>query len=228
MSIFHDVAFASGPVPDILQGCFSKPKKPDSGQDHPRKRQKLNTKIWNYKDIPSSMFPEYLTLAHIELTITFSSPALGTSAVPSVFENGTPDKIPVIILAVSKLNDFSGVSNAPVKKYRIQLGTSSSDVIFDQTLDFHTWNHDPILPGKLPSAFPPRKDPPTVFSMSTLRKVEGNELSFILETKARRRNVMKPHAPVGIGGSGALKRELGALASFTRVPMSLPKVWICR
>ncbi|EGC42770.1 ATP-dependent DNA helicase [Histoplasma capsulatum var. duboisii H88] len=191
MSIFQDVAFASGPVPDILQGCFSKPKKPDSGQDQPRKRQKLNTKIWNYKDIPSSMFPEYLTLAHIELTITFSSPALGTSAVPSVFENGTPDKIPVIILAVSKLNDFSGVSNAPVKKYRIQLGTSSSDVIFDQTLDFHTWNHDPILPGKLPSAFPPRKDPPTVFSMSTLRKVEGNELSFILETKVFWKDTVK-------------------------------------
>ncbi|QSS62288.1 ATP-dependent DNA helicase [Histoplasma capsulatum] len=191
MSIFQDVAFASGPVPDILQGCFSKPKEPDSGQDHPRKRQKLNTKIWNYKDIPSSMFPEYLTLAHIELTITFSSPALGTSAVPSIFENGTPDKIPVIILAVSKLDDFSGVSNAPVKKYKIQLGTSSSDVIFDQTLDFYTWNHDPILPGKLPSAFPPRKDPPTVFTMSTLRRVEGNELSFILETKVFWKDTVK-------------------------------------
>ncbi|OJD10457.1 hypothetical protein AJ78_08542 [Emergomyces pasteurianus Ep9510] len=74
MSIIKDVAFASGPVPDVLQACFSKPKQRDSPESAPGKRRKLNTGIWDSQDIAAALFPEYLTLAHIELKIVSVPP----------------------------------------------------------------------------------------------------------------------------------------------------------
>ncbi|OAT05327.1 SNF2 family helicase/ATPase [Blastomyces gilchristii SLH14081] len=189
MSILKDVAFASGPVPNTLQACFSKLKESGSTQGTPGKRRKLNTGIWDSQntaaqDIAASMFPEYLTLAHIELKITFSSPALDIHAISSDYEDGTQIKV-----LISKW--YRMASTQPhVKQYKIELETSSSDVILQEILDFHTGNHDLLIPMNLPSIYRTRSSP-TALSMSTLRRVEDDQRSFILETKVFWKDTLK-------------------------------------
>ncbi|KKZ64835.1 hypothetical protein EMCG_09283 [[Emmonsia] crescens] len=180
MSILKDVAFASGPVPETLRVCFAKPEQLDPVQEPRGKRRKLDTR---YKDITRPLLPAYLTLAHIELKITFSSPPLNGRAIPLDYEDGIPIKVPVVILDVDQVVGTYTQPQPSLKRYHIQLGTSWSDIVLDETVEFHTWHHDPVIPKNLPSIYRGRNTPPTACSMSTLRRAEGDELSFILETR---------------------------------------------
>ncbi|OAX83468.1 hypothetical protein ACJ72_02170 [Emergomyces africanus] len=167
------------PVPDSLQACFTKHEEPDSGSEPPEKRRKLDKFI--YEDIAEYLLPSYLALAHIELKITFSSPPLNGPSISSCYQENAPIKIPVIISKTEQLFSDRGYREP---RYRIQIGTSFSDVVLDETIDFRTrHHHDPTIPASLPSIYRGRGTSPTACSMSTMRRVKGDDLSFILETK---------------------------------------------
>ncbi|PGH07628.1 E3 ubiquitin-protein ligase SHPRH [Blastomyces parvus] len=187
MSIIKDVVFVSGPVPDTLQACFTKPKQQDPAETAPGKRRKLNTGIWDSQDIGASLFPGYLTLAHIELKITFSSPALDIHAISSDHEDGIAIKGPLKVIPEW---DPKLPPEPPIKQYKIKLETNTSDIILQETLDFYPRNHDPLIAARLPSIYRTRSSP-YALSMSTLRRVEGDQLSFILETKVFWKDTLK-------------------------------------
>ncbi|OJD16070.1 hypothetical protein AJ78_03743 [Emergomyces pasteurianus Ep9510] len=210
MSTLRDVAFASGtvyslkcrffdleptnhdvtaknvvPVPDSLQAYFAQREEPDPAEEPPGKRRKLHKLI--DEDNARNLLPSYLALAHIELKITFSSPPLNGRAISLDYQGRNSIKVPVILLEIGR--DREG--GWEKLRYRIKLGTSSSDVVLDETLDFHTRNHDPTIPASLPSIYRGRSVSPIACSMSTLRRVKGDESSFILETKVLWRDSMK-------------------------------------
>ncbi|EEH47868.2 uncharacterized protein PADG_03952 [Paracoccidioides brasiliensis Pb18] len=180
MSIIIDEVVASGPVPETLHALFTKGEAPDIIREHPGKRRKLDEAQPSYEDIAANLLSSYLTVARFDLKIRFSSSSLSSGSISSKRGSDNQRKVPVFI----KRARFVGTSfESSARQCHLRIATNQRDIVLDKTLDCSTCRIDLAIPGFLPSIYRSRSKFPVACYMSTLRKAESDELSFILETK---------------------------------------------
>ncbi|PGG99302.1 hypothetical protein AJ79_08569 [Helicocarpus griseus UAMH5409] len=188
MSVVTCEASVSGPVPEALTALFVKKEGADTSTEPPGKRRKLGRTNVSYIDNDVDHLPGYLTLARLVLKITFSSALRNGNTLSLGQENCSRMAIPVFIKGAHMQ---PAPTPSPVRKFDLRLAINQSNVIFDETLVYDTRQGDFPVPSQIPSAYRSRTTSPVTCSMTTLRKCEDNESSFVLDSKVFWKDTIK-------------------------------------
>ncbi|PGH14860.1 hypothetical protein AJ80_05786 [Polytolypa hystricis UAMH7299] len=198
MPVVTNEALVSGPVPDSLVALFSGGEATNEASG---KRRKLRNR--DVKDAENALY-DYLTVARFNLKITFNQPPVDSSAENKEYHSARSATVPVVIqniaygrsaleqsshdnhpisLSSSERVALEGQRLGPPKLCRLRLSLVATETVFDELLTLK-------IPGGIlgnadrsVSLYRSYAKSPIVCSTSILRRVDDDELSFLLETR---------------------------------------------